>query len=70
MITTTLFTGEYDFHTMAVYGYKKFSDGTYDFLVHTGWYSDVNRPSENSSYRMDSIYIPSRYETYMYKFNI
>lgn len=41
MITTTLFTGGFDWHTMAVYGYNYYSDNTYDFLVHTGWYSSV-----------------------------
>lgn len=68
MITTTLFTGGYDWHTMAVYGYKYFSDGSYDFLIHTGWYSSV--VNSTSGYIMPKIYVPSNYETYMYKFNI
>jgi len=68
MITTTLLTDGYDLHTMAVYGYKKYSDGTYDFLVHTGWYKSIT--SSTSGFIMPKIYIPSSYETYLYKFNI
>jgi len=68
MITTTVFTSGYNFHTMAVYGYQKLSDGTYHYLVHTGWYSDVS--NSTVGYRMGFVYIPSHYETYMYKFNV
>lgn len=68
MITTTLFTSGYDWHTMVVYGYKKYSDGNYNFLIHTGWYNSLT--SSSSEYIMPKIYIPSNYETYMYRFNI
>jgi len=68
MITTTVLTFGYDLHTMAVYGYQKLSDGSYHYLVHTGWYSDVS--NSTVGHRMGFIYVPSHYETYMYKFNI
>lgn len=68
MITTTFSTEGYDTHTMAVYGYKKYSDNSYDFCVHTGWYDSI--VVVGTDYYMPRIFVPSNYETWMYKFFI
>ena len=70
MVTTTAFAGSYSWHTMVVYGYRLTSDGTYEYLVHTGWYSNVKKESDGY-YRISKTWIPFTTGTNMlYRFTI
>lgn len=68
MMTTTAFTApkEWDWHTMAIYGYRKYDNGTCEYMVHTGWYGD-DQITNNVA---NVVWLPSSYAYYEYKVNI
>lgn len=64
MVTYTFF-GDYKFHTMPAYGYRLLSDGSKEYLVHTGWYSSMRNETQ-----MPMVWAPEQAITYLYKFTI
>lgn len=69
LITTTIFAGEYNFHTMVVYGYKELINGVYEFLVHTGWYKNVDNSYPDRSFRIAETWMMFSVGTnFLYKF--
>lgn len=66
MLTSTI-AGEYSWHTMAVYGFRRYSDNSLEWLVHTGWYSSL--VYDDGVYRMPQIWVPASTATYLYRFN-
>ncbi len=63
MITTTLTSGgDYQWHSMAVYGYNSNTD---EILVHTGWASRID--TQNNI--INETWIPVSYTTWAYEFN-
>lgn len=67
MVTYTIF-GDYSMHTMPAYGYRLLSDGSYEYLVHTGWYSTIRNNSNKQ--KMPMVWAPEEALTYLYKFTI
>ena len=65
MITSTI-GGDYNFHTMAVYGYRWLSDGSLEWLVHTGWHTSTIK--ENGVRRMAETWASAPTATMLYKF--
>lgn len=57
LITTTVFSGEYNVHTMVVYGYRELMNGFNEYLVHTGWYKNVSNSYPDRSYRISETWI-------------
>lgn len=73
MITTFLdyYDMGYSFHTMAVYGYRKYSTyNDYYLCVHPGWYGSPNIVNEGSDYYVRRVFVPWDIEAWMYKFNL
>lgn len=68
MVTYTFF-GDYQFHSMPVYGYRLLSDGSKEYLVHTGWYSTIRNNASNKQ-RMPLVWASEEAFTYLYKFSI
>lgn len=68
MVTYTFFGG-YQFHSMPAYGYRLLSDGSKEYLVHTGWYSTI-RNNTVSKQRMPLVWASEEAFTYLYKFSI
>lgn len=69
LITTTFWGGEYNWHTMCVYGYRDTSDGP-QLLVHTGWYStEDNELISGKRYRQKEAWIDESIATYGYYFS-
>lgn len=69
LITTTFWGGEYNWHTMCVYGYRDTSDGP-QLLVHTGWYStEDNERISGTRYRQKEAWIDESIATYGYYFS-
>ena len=66
-MTTTAFTAPelWKWHTMAIYGYRKFSDGYCEYLVHTGWYQNIGDAD-----CVPYVWLPSSYATYEYQVKI
>jgi len=68
MLTTT-FAGDYSWHTMVIYGYRTYNDGSTEYLVHTGWYTSMVKISgSTSAYYMPYIWVSSSIATYGYSF--
>lgn len=65
MLTSTI-AGDYSWHTMPVYGYRRYSDNSLEWLVHTGWYSSLIY--EDGVYRMPEIWVAASTATYLYRF--
>lgn len=65
MLTST-FAGEYSWHTMPVYGYRRYSDNALEWLVHTGWYQTLIY--ENGVYKMPKVWVAASTATYLYRF--
>lgn len=65
MLTSTL-AGDYSWHTMPVYGYRRYSDNSLEWLVHSGWYSSL--VYEDGVYRMPEIWVAASTATYLYRF--
>lgn len=65
MLTSTI-AGDYSWHTMPVYGYRRYSDNSLEWLVHTGWYSTLIL--ENGVYRMPEVWVAASTATYLYRF--
>lgn len=69
LITTTFWGGEYNWHTMCVYGYRDTSDGP-QLLVHTGWYSEEDSEQiSGTRYRQKEAWIDESIATYGYYFS-
>lgn len=71
MMTTTIVPGnsQYNWHTMLIYGYRRMSDGSVEFLVHTGWYNTLAQNSgDNNKWRMPYVLLNSGVATYQYRF--
>lgn len=68
MLTST-FAGVYSWHSMPIYGYRTYDNGSTEYLVHTGWYdSMVKVTGSANSYRMPEIWVSSSIATYGYYF--
>ena len=65
MLTSTI-AGDYSFHTMVIYGYHRYTDGTLDYYVHTGWYSDLEKDGTN--YTMPEKWVNCTVATFLYRF--
>lgn len=65
MLTSTI-AGDYSWHTMPVYGYRRYSDNSLEWLVHPGWYSRL--VYEDGVYRMPEIWVAASTATYLYRF--
>ncbi|MGD9568667.1 MAG: hypothetical protein AB7V48_10115 [Sedimentibacter sp.] len=66
MLTSTIAEENYDFHTMPVYGYRRTSDNSLEWLVHTGWYSTLIL--KDGVYRMPEVWVAASTATYLYRF--
>lgn len=61
--------GAYDNHTMAVYGYRKLSNGTTEINLHSGWYSSNSTEDESTGiWYMDDIWAPGGVPDMTYSF--
>lgn len=67
LLTSTV-VGDYDWHTMLVYGYRTFSDGTAEWLVHPGWYSHVSYSSAYGYHRVSELWVSAETATFLYIF--
>lgn len=67
-LVTYTFFGNYKFHTMPAFGYRLLSDGSKEYLVHTGWYSTIR--SNNDKRLMPLVWAPEQAITYLYKLTI
>lgn len=65
MLTSTI-AGAYSWHTMPIYGYRRYSDGGLEWLVHTGWYTTL--VNTNGVWRMPEVWVPASTATYLYRF--
>ncbi len=67
MLTSTI-AGDYSFHTMVIYGYHRYTDGTLDYYVHTGWYSDLEKEKDGTNYIMPEKWVNCTVATFLYRF--
>lgn len=69
LITTTLFTHGYNFHTMCVYGWRN-THGKDEVLVHSGWYTDLIDCPTSSTYKVqDALWLDESYATFGHYFS-
>ena len=68
LITTTLFAGDYNWHTMVAYGYQTV-DGVNMLAVHTGCYSGDYVNNSSGQWAHKQICINKSYATYGYYFS-
>lgn len=66
MVTFSFF-GDYQFHSMPAYGVRFLSDGSKEYLVHTGWWETI-KESTGSKHVMPLVWAPEQAMTYLYKF--
>lgn len=70
MMTTFLADG-YNFHTMLIYGYRKLSDGDYEYCVHPGWYGAPYILSSSTTEPVVALkWVPASFAKYSYKLSI
>lgn len=69
MLTSTLLGGSYKWHTMPIYGYRQYSDGTLEYLVHPGWYTRVTKDSATGQYYVPEVWVDCTTATFLYKFS-
>lgn len=65
MLTST-FAGGYSWHTMPIYGYRRYSNNSLEWLVHTGWYPTL--VYENDVWQMPKVWVSASTATYLYRF--
>lgn len=71
MMTTLNNSTDWDYHTMLIYGYETYSDGSAYYKVHTGWYQDLIRdPNNNGNWYMPLKICPVEVAWYLYSFYI
>ena len=66
MLTSTI-AGDYSTHTMPIYGYRRYSDGSLEWLVHTGWYSSLKK-GDDEIYYMPEVWVAASTATLLYRF--
>lgn len=69
MLTSTFF-GDIDTHTMLVYGYREFSDGSTEWLVHPGWYNSVIQVTSGGVYAVEERWVSNATATFFYVFSL
>lgn len=65
IVITSTIAGPYKFHTMPVYGYRWFDDNSFEWLIHTGWYTSLEG---SSVFYMPKIWVGASTATYLYNF--
>ncbi len=66
LITSTIL-GDYSFHTMVAYGYRRYSDGTLEWLVHDGWHNSGQVVEDGERYKTEK-WVSASTATYLYAF--